>query len=227
MALPLQQDHGGLYMDKYAEGRSSSWLEVRRSFPLVAGFLIMLAIILPLWSVSMSAPQYPEKDLTIKIYADKMDGDIWEFNNLNQYAGVKFPESIPEFKFLPGLLAGLGVFSLVTAFAPVGIRKKLLIALSVLLLLFLAGSVVDLALKLYAVGHDLDPHAPMTGIPVFTPPIIGRNKIANFTTLSLVRSGGVSLGIAFILSVVASLKRNSTVTVTDWGRKLRSKLQED
>lgn len=214
-------------MDKYEEGRSGSWLEVRRIFPLFVGFLILIAIFLPFWSVSMSAPQYPEKDLTIKIYADKMAGDIWEFNSLNQYAGVKFPESIPEFKFLPGLLAGLGVFSLVTAFVPVGIRKKFLIALSVILLLFLAGSVADLAWKLYAIGHNIDPHAPMTGIPPFTPPIIGKNKIANFTTLSLVRSGGISLGIAFILSVVASLKRNSTVTVTDWGRKLWSKFQED
>ena len=214
-------------MDKYGEGRSGSWLEVRRIFPLVAGFLILMAIFLPFWSVSMSAPQYPEKDLSIKIYANRMAGDIWEFNALNQYAGVKFPENIPEFKFLPVLLAGLGVFSLVTAFAPVRIRKKLLIALSVILLLFLAGSVTDLAWKLYSIGHDLDPNAPMKGIPPFTPPLIGRNKIANFTTLSLLRSGGISVGIAFILSVVACLKRNSTVTVTDWGRKLWSKLKED
>lgn len=221
-------------MDKYEEGRSGSWLEVRRIFPVFAGFLILMAIFLPFWSVSMSAPQYPEKDLSIKIYADKMAGDIWEFNSLNQYAGVKFPEKMPEFKFLPGLLAGFGVFSLLTSFAPIKIRKKLLIALSVILLLFLAGSVGDLAWKLYRIGHDLDPHAPMIGIPPFTPPLLGRNKIANFTTLSLVRSGGISLGIAFILSVVACLNRNSTVTVTDWGRrftdwvrKLSRKLEED
>ena len=204
---------------------SSGWLEVRRMLPLCAGILIMLSLVLPFWSVSMQAPQYPEKNLTVKIYANRMAGDIWEFNELNQYAGVKFPENLPEFKFLPSLLAGLALLSIVAAFVPVRVKRWLLPSFLALLSLVLAGALVDLAWQLYQVGHNLDPHAPMAGIPPFTPPLLGRNKVANFTTLSLFRSGGISIGIALIFSLVATLKRNSTVTVLEWGIRLRDKLR--
>lgn len=213
-------------MAKSAEYQSGGWLEVRRIFPLLAGLLILTSIFLPFWSVSMTAPQYPEKDLTIRIYANKMVGDIWEFNALNQYAGVKFPDNIPEFKFLPALLGVLAVFSIVTAFVPAEVKKKLLPLLFIILLLFLVGAVADLQWRLYQVGHNLDPNAPLAGMQPFTPPVIGKNKIANFTTLSLLRSGGISVGIAFILTILAFVKRNSAITVAEWGSKLWSKLDD-
>ncbi|MDT3705092.1 MAG: hypothetical protein ROZ36_19375 [Thermincola sp.] len=200
--------------------QNESWLAVNKMLPLLAGIFIAFSILLPFWRVDMKAPQYPEKTLTIKIFANKMVGDIWEVNTLNQYAGVKFPENLPEFKMFPPILGVIALFNLAAAFASKKLRKILLPIVVAVLFIFLTASLADLQWRLYEVGHNLDPHAPMAGFKEFTPPILGPNKIANFHTLALFGSGGVAIGLAFVFNFIAFMKRNSAVTINEWGKKL-------
>lgn len=200
--------------------------EVRKGFPIVAGLFIIAAIFLPLWSVSMTAPQYPDQDLVIRVYTDRMAGDVEEYNILNQYVGVTFPEYLPEFEVLPLVLAGFGVFSIVVGFLPPKVKKWALPILLVLYSILLVGGVADLQYRLYVTGHDLDPNAPMQGIGTFTPPLIGVNQVWNFTTTSLIRSGIVSMGLAFILILIAFFNRDNNIVGCEWVKKQKNRFSK-
>lgn len=203
-------------MNNMVEMKKNSFWEVRKFFPIIAGLLLGLTLVLPLWSVSMSAPQYPDQDLVIKVFVNKMAGDISEYNTLNQYVGVSFPDYLPEFTYLPYIVGGLAILSILTGFAGVNCRKKSLLILLILLVLLLAGGLADLQYHLYDIGHNLDPNAPMQGIGTFTPPLLGPNKVWNFHTLSLLRSGGITLGLSLILVFIAFLNRNQDILVGQW-----------
>jgi hypothetical protein len=212
--------------EKQNEEQREGWMEVRRVFPVIAGLLMVAAIFLPLWSVGMNAPQYPGQTLEIRIYADRMAGDIREYNILNRYAGISFPDYLPEFEIFPKLLVGFGIFSILMGLVPAGIRNKGLLILLVLFTLFLIVGAVDLQYRLYVIGNELDPNAPMVGIEPFTPPILGPNKVANFTTLSLLRAGSFALGIAYFLVLAAYLNRNSTMEGTQWLTNQKDKISK-
>ncbi|MFN4149350.1 MAG: hypothetical protein ACK4IX_00255, partial [Candidatus Sericytochromatia bacterium] len=46
-----------------------------------------LAYVLPLWKIDLIAPQYPE-GLVLKLYANKIGGDVEIINGLNHYIGM-------------------------------------------------------------------------------------------------------------------------------------------
>jgi len=199
-------------------------MQVRRIFPLLAGILIGVSIFLPLWSVSMRAPQYPGEDLYIYLHASKMTGDIFEFNTLNQYIGVRFPTDMPEFKVLPPFLGLLAALSLVCAWYR-GRKDYLMLALMVLFLLFAVAGAVDLQWQLYRVGHDLAPNPPVKGVGTFTPPFLGPNSVGNFKTFSNFRIGGWLIGLAFLLDLAAFWQRRSKTTVPELPAEIRRLLK--
>lgn len=170
---------------------------------LIAGALMVASVFLPFWGIGMRAPQYPERALTVLVYADRMAGDLYEFNILNQYVGVEFPESLPETRFLPGIIVGLGAIAGLLALLPEEPRRKgILILLALVIALMLVGA-VDLQWRLYRVGHDLDPNAPMKGVGAFTPPILGPNKVGNFRTFSYIHFGSVLFLLGGVCAFVA------------------------
>ena len=66
------------------------------------GSLIMiLAIFVPVWSIYLIAPQYPE-GLSMQIWLNKITGQVEIINGLNHYIGMKHinADMFPEFKFL-------------------------------------------------------------------------------------------------------------------------------
>ena len=79
---------------------------------LAAG-LIVVAYFLPLWNLTMFAPQYPN-GLRLDIYSHTLvpghgGQDIKEINLLNHYIGMRdlATEDFTEFKWMPFVLGGM------------------------------------------------------------------------------------------------------------------------
>lgn len=161
----------------------------------LAAVLLVASIFLPWWGMRFFAPQYPE-GLDIIVYPYKMTGDIDIVNGLNHYIGMKNfgEENFPELQFLPFIIGGMALLTLLTALLR---RKTLLYGLIGLFVVGGALGIYDIYRWLRNYGTDLDPKAPIKVDP-FIPPIIGENTLANFVTESYFTYGSFLLGGAFL-----------------------------
>lgn len=177
---------------------------------LVASLALGLMYVLPVWSIQLEAPQYPE-GLGMVIRINTIEGqkehDLSNINNLNHYIGMKriVPESIPELKIMPLVVAVLMVTGLLVAL--VG-RKRLLYAWTVG---FIAISVVGMAdfwKWEYDYGHNLDEETAIIKVPgmSYQPPLIGSRDILNFTAHSWPGAGGMMAILAALAAVGVSIK---------------------
>jgi copper chaperone NosL len=172
-----------------------------RGLLLVAALLLLPTYFLPLWKLTMFAPQYPE-GLRLAIYSYKLEGgnagqDVKEINLLNHYIGMKdlTAEDFTEFKWIPFVVGVLAV--LILRGAVVGTLGGLL-DLLVLFLYFGAFSLWSFGYKLYRYGHDLAPTAAVK-VPPFMPPLYGRKQLANFEVYSYPGAG------SYLLAAVAAV----------------------
>ena len=151
--------------------------------PAIAGAAILLAatLALPLWSTRMEAPQYKgDEALEVDVYAGRVQGDIREIELLNQYVGVHLPLETPELAAAPWVLGTFLMVALVALALPVAARRRTALGLCILMTAVLLGSGALLQYRLYQMGHERSPTI-MQGVPDFTPPLLGSQKIANFT----------------------------------------------
>src|SRR5581483_935601 len=168
--------------------------------PLVLSFWV------PLWRISMEAPQYPN-GLSLDIFPHTIVGghdglDIREINILNHYIGMR-PLDRAQFSdldWLPFAIGGLALFAL--RVAAIG-NVRSLVDLFVLTTYFCAFAFARFVYKLYTYGHELNPDAPVK-VKGFTPALFGTKQIANFTTHSWPQAGSIfilafALGIAIIM----------------------------
>ncbi|MEX0845566.1 MAG: hypothetical protein WD022_09790 [Balneolaceae bacterium] len=154
----------------------------------VAALILGFVFLVPIWTIDMDAPQYPE-GIGLKISIDKIEGqekqDLKNINGLNHYIGMKpiNPDSIPELKIMPWIFVFL-IASGVTI-AVWGNRTALLIWIILFVLLAIAG-LVDFYLWGYDYGHNLDPDAAIK-VPGMTyqPPLIGTKQLLNIKATSL------------------------------------------
>ncbi len=177
-------------------------MNARRVSFLAAAVLAAASLALPLWGFRMSAPQYPGESLHLRVTRSAITGDVHEVTTLQKYIGVRFPERIPELKWLVPGIAAIALLLFVAGLA--GDRKlgrTLRLIAAVLLLAFLAGSAALVQKRLYDVGHERDPHAPMRSLRNFTPPAVGPVHVGNFTVWSYPHAGGLALAAAGILAV--------------------------
>jgi copper chaperone NosL len=158
---------------------------------LVAAVLTGVTLLLPLWNLTMFAPQYGD-GLRMDIYAHELEGgrngqDIKEINLLNHYIGMHdlSNEDFTEFKWMP---FAIGVLSLIMLRAAVHGSMGSLVDAVVLFGYFGAFSLWSFAHKMYTYGHNLAPGAPVK-VPPFTPPVFGYQQIANFEVYSYPRAG--------------------------------------
>jgi copper chaperone NosL len=179
----------------------------RRLIALAA--LVLLPVfflpVLPIWSMKMKAPQYPE-GLTLTIYVHDIRGDVQKINTLNHYVGMKAiaASDFAEFAYMPQALSLFGLGALLAALLGrrwIGLLGWLgFTAFAVFMFLQFGG-------WLYRYGHELDPRAAIK-LEAFTPPIIGFKQMANFKVWSLPGPGTFLLGIAWALGpVIAWLER--------------------
>jgi hypothetical protein len=184
----------------------------RRVSFLAAGVLSAASLALPLWGFRMSAPQYPGEALHLRVTRTAITGDVHEITTLQKYVGVRFPQQIPELKWLARGIATLSLLLIVAGIAgDRSLGRILRRAAAVLLLLFLAVSAALLQKRLYDVGHVRDPHAPMRSMRNFTPPAVGPVHVGNFTVWSYPHAGGLALAAAGLLALTGACVRRPQV----------------
>lgn len=177
-----------------------------RLFVAVAGILVGLSVLFPLWRIDLIAPQYPE-GLGLYISSRSIEGikpnDLASINGLNHYIGMRViePDQIPELKFMAPLMLGLGLAGI--GAAALGKRAALVAWLGAMGLL-LVGGLIDMYKWGYDYGHNLDENA-IIKVPGMTyqPPLIGSKQLLNFRATSWPAFGGWLLAIACILAVMA------------------------
>lgn len=172
------------------------------------GALLLAALYaLPLWSISLFAPQYPEGlGMTIRLttVTGQRPNDLATINQLNHYIGMKpiEPGAITELRYFPlivGILIVLGLAAAVFA------HRRLVIAWLTGLALFGAASLADFWRWAYDYGHNIDVDHAIIKIPGMTyqPPLIGVKQLLNFTASSWPAVGAYLALAAFLLGVAA------------------------
>lgn len=160
----------------------------------LAGLMLGVMYVAPLWRIELEAPQYPE-GLGLHIMIDDIQGisefDLMKINQLNHYIGMQkiVPDAIPELKIMPWLIAGLiGLALLASA---TGSRVLFTIWVGVFMLTLLAG-LVDFWLWEYDYGHNLDLETAAIQVPgmSYQPPLIGSKQLLNFRATSWPALGG-------------------------------------
>jgi len=169
--------------------------------------LLGLAVLFPLWRVSLTAPQYPE-GLGMYIWAHTVAGigpnDLQNINGLNHYIGMATiePDEIPELRFMrPGMIA-MAILGLVVAASR---WRRALRAWSAVLVLAAVVGMADFYKWEYDYGHNLDLENAPIKIPgmSYQPPLIGTKKLLNFTATSLPALGGMMAIASVVLAVGA------------------------
>jgi hypothetical protein len=99
------------FLDRSIDGRA-------RLMVLLATLLLAVTYVLPLWNLTMFAPQYPE-GLRLDIYSYTLVGgnngqDTKEINVLNHYIGMRdlVNEEFTEFQWMPFVIGALGLLML-------------------------------------------------------------------------------------------------------------------
>ena len=169
----------------------------------VCGIALVISIFVPLWSIYLEAPQYPE-GLSMFLWANKITGEYEIINGLNHYIGMKtiHPEDFWEFEVLP---YALGFFALLCFLAAILNKKSWLYVTTVLFLVFGVAFMVDFWLWEYDYGHNLDPNAAIV-VPgmSYQPPLIGFKQLLNFGAYSYPNiGGGIMFAVAGILAILA------------------------
>ena len=190
---------------------------VPRVLIVVAALLLVLSYTVPLWNLTMFAPQYPE-GLRLDIYSHTMVGgrdgqDVKEINVLNHYIGMHdlAVEDFTEFKWMPFVLGALALLFLRAA---VHGKVSALLDVGMLFTYFGLFSLWSFGYKLYRYGHDLAPTAAVS-VPGFTPPIIGYKQIANFEVYSYPQAGTY-----FMVAVVLIVGAAFVLALRDYRRTL-------
>jgi len=190
-----------------------------RLIMLAAGLCLVATFFLPLWNLTMFAPQYPE-GIGMLIRLGTVEGmkehDLRNINALNHYIGMKeiVPDAIPELRYMPWIVAGLIATGVVVALLG---RRRLLVGWTALLVLLGAAGLADFYRWGYDYGHNLDPNAIIV-VPgmSYQPPVIGSKQLLNFRATSLPHLGGVLAGIAFLAAgaaIVLSYRGRSALGV--------------
>lgn len=171
---------------------------------VVAAAFVALSAQLPLWTMTMRAPQYPH-GLHLSAYGTALTGDVHEINILNHYIGMPGIEA-PAFEtaLFP---IGIAALVLICLLSPlhVWLRRLAIAATAAVPAVILA----TLQWRLYDFGHSLDPKAPIR-LPPFTPLVIGDTSMGNFISTGMVSWGfGCIVAASLLLVLGARLGRRA------------------
>jgi hypothetical protein len=174
---------------------SNASLHTRSRLTLAIAALALLAVyVFPIWQISLEAPQYPEgigMEIWVNTVTGENPGNLQSINGLNHYIGMKeiHPESIPELRYMPWIVAALIVLGLGAAWVN---KSWVLYTWAGLFLLISIAGMVDFYIWGYNYGHNLDPTAAIQ-VPgaSYQPPLIGSKKMLNITAHSWPAIGGI------------------------------------
>jgi copper chaperone NosL len=183
----------------------------RRFVYLAAAGLAAAALAAPLWGFAMSAPQYPDETLHLRVVRTGIAGDVHEVSTLQHYIGVRFPTELPELTWATRTIMAFAALLVAAAFSGAGrAGRAYRLACTVALLAFLVASAAAVQKRLYQVGHDRDPNAPIRAVRDFTPPLVGPVKVGNFTVWSFPHIGAMLLLGAATLSIIGLRLRDDS-----------------
>ncbi len=169
----------------------------------LAALAILTTFFLPLWSISLVAPQYPDgmgMYIGISNIWGHEEHDVQNINILNHYIGMKpiEPDNVPELRIMPWIAGFLVITGLAAAAAG---RRWLAIAWLVALVGLGTAGMADFYKWKYDYGHNLSPDAPIK-VPGMTyqPPLMGTKQLLNITassypswgTFALILAGGLA-----------------------------------
>src|SRR5699024_11148866 len=197
----------------------------KASFLMIIGTALLFSLFyLPLWNITLIAPQYPAPGLGMDIYInglkDVREGDIQNIDLMNHYIGMKYlhkPNEMWEFQVFPIVIGGMAGIGIVLGFLGLADKMKPNFFLVWLVLMSILGvlGMYDFNEWLIDYGSDLDPNAIMSysdeyGNPMeYKPPLIGHRKMLNFDTYSTPSTGGylmfIGLGLV-LLSYIIGVK---------------------
>ncbi len=172
-----------------------------------AGLLLLLLFLLPMWKITLLAPQYPH-GVQLHIYINKIGGrdpgTLQNINILNHYIGMKKiePDSIAELKIFPYVILAFTFLAVLFSFLN---RRWMYVFWFSLFSVSLLLAMYDFYLWEYDYGHDLAPNAPMKFEgESFQPPLIGSKDVINFVAKSYPHYGGYLIMVSIILSAMAT-----------------------
>lgn len=178
-----------MLQNKTLQNKVISLKLITRILSVLAGLILLVIIVLPIWKIELDAPQYPE-GLEMYIHAGKLSGEVDIINGLNHYIGMKelHAEDFIEFTVLPYLLGFFGILGIAVGIVN---RKWLFYTWLIAFAIFGIGTVIDFYFWLYDYGHDLNPAAPIQ-VPgmSYQPPLIGFKQLLNFGAYSIPAIGG-------------------------------------
>ncbi|MCC6411077.1 MAG: nitrous oxide reductase accessory protein NosL [Saprospiraceae bacterium] len=173
-----------------------------RSLIGFASLALIATLFVPLWQIRLWAPQYPE-GLVMRIWHNKLSGDVDIINGLNHYIGMRHIEAsmFPEFKVIGGLLILLALIGIWAAYSG---KRKALVTFAVSCLLLGVAALIDFYRWGYDYGHNLDPKAAIH-VPgmAYQPPVLGYKNLLNFLAYSgpdiggwiMIGAGAIAVGL--------------------------------
>jgi copper chaperone NosL len=177
---------------------------VDRSLLLVRGLVLLSTLLFAIshiwkyWELRLNAPQYPG-GLFVSVYTHDVRGDVREVDGLNHYIGMAPLAEAAEIEraVAPYAIVVFVILGLVAAFLP----RRWAPLLTIPIILFPFVVFIDLFAWLYYFGHNLDPTAALSGaIEEFTPAILGRGVVGQFSTDAMM---GLGWWVALAASIVA------------------------
>jgi len=197
----------------------------RKALYLAAAAITASALALPFWGFAMSAPQYPGETLHLQVGRAGITGDVHEVETLQHYIGVRFPTELPELRWVTRGILGLAGLLLLAAFtAESRLGRVYRGACALVFVLLLGASAAVVQGRLYQVGHERNPNAPIRAIRDFTPPLVGPVKVGNFTVWSFPHVGAALLLAASGLALFGT--RAPARRPTGHGRRLHARQNE-
>ena len=178
---------------------------------MIVGSLSLLGLFfLPLWNITLEAPQYPTPigmNIWINKIADMNPHDVKNINLMNHYVGMKeIPEHMEEFEIFPYVVGGMALLGLIFGFLG---KPKLFLTWFILMSLIGIAGMYDFYLWEYDYGHSLNPKAAIKflnpdGSPMaYQPPLIGSRMILNFKAISLPMSGAYVMFAGMFITLIA------------------------
>lgn len=176
--------------------------KIERIIVAIASLSLIVVFFVPIWSITLFAPQYPE-GLKMYIWLNNITGDIDVINGLNHYIGMRkiSVAMFPEFEFL-GYIVGFYIL-LGLVIAAIG-NRKVLFWYIIFTLFGGVFAMYDYYRWGFEYGHNLDETAPIK-VPglSYQPPMLGHKRLLNFDAYSYPDIGGwIIIGAASLIFLV-------------------------
>ena len=167
-----------------------------------AAILLLIAVFLPWWQLTLHAPQYPG-GLHVQAWLTHMGGDVAEIDGLNHYIGMRPLGEAAQFERSISIYGIVGIALLIVA--AIFVHTRWVVLLTLPALLFPVIFLLDLQFWMANFGLNLDPTAPLSSsVKPFVPPVLLEGKIAQFRTVA-VPHWGLWLSIAASLLIIVGL----------------------